>query len=98
MTLAFTITGSFLAWKVGIGSNVRVGVDSIICCNMNIYLLEVIINDLWVNGKLTLNQVANLEETTLWRQYWLSTDNIVLEDHLDSTWDLFLFELHKYHT
>ena len=98
MTLAFPILRSFLAWKVGIGSNVKVGADAIIFCNRNSYLLEVIINYLWVNGKLTLNQVANLEETTLWRQYWLSTDNLDLEEHLDSTWDLFLFELHKYHT
>ena len=74
------------------------GADAIICCNKNIYLLEVIINDLRVNGKLTLNQVENPKETTLWRHDWLSADNIVLEDHLDSTWDLFLSELHKYHT
>lgn len=44
MTLAFPITGSHLAWKVGNGTQVRVGADAIVGCGNVIFLLAAVIH------------------------------------------------------
>jgi hypothetical protein len=47
----------FLAWKVGMGTHVRVGVDSIMGCDRRVFLSNVLIHHLHLIGKATLNIV-----------------------------------------
>jgi hypothetical protein len=65
MTLAFPVIGSYLAWRVGDGSQVRVGVDAIMGCGRDIFLPDEIIQHLQVIGRCTLNLIDNPDDTSL---------------------------------
>jgi len=68
MTLAFPVIGSYMEWRVGDGTKIRVGEDSIMGCLRNIFLPDEIIHHPEVIGKCTLNLIDNLEDTSLWSQ------------------------------
>jgi len=68
MTLAFPFIGSYLAWRVGHGSQVRVGEDAIMGLVRDIFLPDEIIHDLKVTRICTLNLIDILDETSLWSQ------------------------------
>ena len=59
MTLAFPIIGSILAWKVGNGDPLRIGVHVIIGCGRAIYIPNELFHHLQMIGKVTLNQIVN---------------------------------------
>jgi hypothetical protein len=55
LTLDFLVVGTYLTWKVGNGSQVRVGADAIMGCGNGIFLLANIIQHLQEIDKCTLN-------------------------------------------
>jgi hypothetical protein len=40
MTLAFPVIGKYLAWRVGNGAQVRIGIDAIMGCGQEVFLAE----------------------------------------------------------
>jgi hypothetical protein len=92
MTLAFPVIGSYLAWRVGNGSQVRVGEDAIMGCGRDIFLPDEIIQHLQVIGRCTLNLIDSPDDTSLWSQGWRKETDLGLQ-----RWDHFLAELKKAH-
>ena len=79
MTLVFLVMGCFLAWKVGNGSQVRIGEYSIMGCGRDIFFLEGLVHHLYLIGKVTLNLIDKLVETTLQCQGWLREGDLGLK-------------------
>jgi hypothetical protein len=70
MTLGFLVIGSYLAWRVGDRSQVRVGENKIMGCGRYIFLLDEIIKHLQVIGICTLNLIGIPNDTYLCSQGW----------------------------
>eukprot|EP01018_Ginkgo_biloba_P018081 Gb_04379 [translate_table: standard] len=70
----------FLAWRVGNGTQVRLGVDAIMGCGQNIFLPEDLVLQLQLLGRCTLDKIANPLDTTLWRQGSCSRGGILVAD------------------
>jgi hypothetical protein len=97
LVLAFPVIGDFLAWKVGIGTQVRVGVDAIMGCDKRVFLSEALIHHLHLIGKATLNIVNKPRATTLWVQGWLSVEEINVVGDMVVEWKNYIFTLHRAH-
>jgi len=64
---------------LGGGSQVRIGVDALMCFNHDTFLLGDLVQYMRENEKLTLNLVNKPEETTLWKQGWLNSVDLGLD-------------------
>lgn len=69
-----------LAWNVGDGVHVRLGRDPWVGCSENYVLSQDLIAYLNDRSFLTLNQVVNYRNSSLWRQGWLSGTDLHLEE------------------
>jgi hypothetical protein len=78
LSLAFLVIGSYLAWHVGDGTQVRIKVDAIMGCNRNVFLPRALVHHLQEVGRTTLNLINKPLETTLWKQGWLSSIDLGL--------------------
>jgi hypothetical protein len=67
---SFQVIGDGLAWKVGRGNKVRIGVDPWPGSGLNHRLLEECIQIMNENGIHYLNQVSSQERTNIWGQGW----------------------------
>ena len=67
MTLYFPALVWFLAWKVGFDSEVRVWMDTIMDCSIEICILDEIVQILQHKGWNTLSKFGDLEITTMWK-------------------------------
>jgi hypothetical protein len=76
ITLVFPIIGQFLAWKVGLGSQVRIGTYAIVGCGEIIFLPKALIAKLWEIGHCTLNSIGDVAHSTIWRQGWLNVEDL----------------------
>eukprot|EP01018_Ginkgo_biloba_P003692 Gb_00828 [translate_table: standard] len=59
---------------------VRLGVDSIMRCGQNIFLLEALVLQLQLLGRCTLDKITSPLDTTLWRQGSCSRGGILVVD------------------
>lgn len=66
LTLAFPMIGNFPAWRVGNGTQVKIGTDAIVGCMEGVFLPEGLVNLLRMKGFCTLNRVANEKVTSIW--------------------------------
>jgi hypothetical protein len=94
---AFPMIGKHLAWKVDNGTHVRIGSDTIVKCGDNVFLAEDLKLDLCLKGYCTLNQVANMETSSIWAQNWYSTMELELEHNWSQIWSDFTSELQRAH-
>jgi hypothetical protein len=74
---------------------VRIGVDAIMGCNRDIFLLGALVQHLCVIGRTPLNLINKPMETTLWKQYWLSSTDLGLDGDFVRYWELFVLELQR---
>ena len=68
-----------MAWKVGVGSQVRIGSNVILRCNQHIFISIDIIDILQLAGIYTLNNIGKEEDTFILRKGWLSTQDVNLD-------------------
>eukprot|EP01018_Ginkgo_biloba_P006292 Gb_12492 [translate_table: standard] len=57
---------------------VRLGVDAIMGCGQNIFLLEALVLQLQLLRRCTLDKIASPLDTTPWRQGWLTANSLGL--------------------
>jgi hypothetical protein len=71
--------GDHLAWKVGSGEKVRLGLDVILGYGEGYRLFDETINSLHYNDLFPLSQVSIEVSTSIWSQGWQTTESFVLE-------------------
>lgn len=53
---------------------VNVGMDAIMRCNKDIFLLEEVLQFLNISGRTNLSRISNPLSTTMWKKGWLIDD------------------------
>lgn len=79
---SFRFIKAKLAWNIGNGEKFIIGLDPWVGCNEGYELprdLFVFLNN---QGIFSLNQVANVEASSMWHQGW----KIFIDLHLDPQW------------
>lgn len=82
LTLTFPVIDTYLGWKGGDGSQVRIGVNVMMVCDKSVFLLEYTIQHFPFIGTVTLNTIENHIETSLWSQGWLKDEDLGLQGDL----------------
>ena len=82
-----------LAWKVGDGSQVRVGCDPWVGCSPNYSLSQELVNHINSEGFYFLNQVADPRTTSLVKQGWMSGTDLHLENRWMGEWNRYIADL-----
>ena len=75
----------------------RIGVDAVMGCGRDIFLLKMLIHHLQLIGRVTLNLIDNPLETTLRGQAWLKEEDMGLEGELAQVWKTYLAYLKREH-
>ena len=71
-------------WKVSDGYEVRIGSNSMLGCDQNIFLPQEIIDHLQLMGLCALNRIGKEEATSIWSQGWNLAQNGRLEGLQDT--------------
>lgn len=67
LVLAFLTIGDYLAWKVSVGSQVRIGMDSIMGFSNTSSIPDALIQHLQGLVLCTLNQLADRNQFNIWQ-------------------------------
>eukprot|EP00253_Pinus_taeda_P001922 PITA_01922 len=92
---AFFVIEKGLAWKVGVGKNVRIGRDPWVGCNQSYALSPGILRHLDSKGFYTLNQVEKVGLSTIWGRAWKNVVDMGLDFRWHNEWSTFIDELHR---
>eukprot|EP00253_Pinus_taeda_P007705 PITA_07705 len=94
-TEAFKVIEQGLAWRVGNGESVRIGRDPWVGCSEGFALSPDLLTHLDEKGIKSLNQIANMNQSSIWGQPWKSEVALVLDLIWRNEWQLFLQELRR---
>jgi hypothetical protein len=86
-----------LAWKIGKGNKVRIGMDPWPGSNRKHLLPQVLIERLHLQGVYYLSQIVDPTQTTIWSQGWLTVDHFGLEGDMAESWRAYINGLKTYH-
>ena len=85
---SFDLIGNFLSWKVGSGTNVRIGLDPWVGCKWRHSLPMCLVDKLHAIGLFYLSDIGCLDLSLLNNQGWLSAELIGLtEQHNITCWN-----------
>jgi hypothetical protein len=88
---------SYLSWKVGNGTQVRVRVDAIMGCDRRIFIPADLILHFHFVGKSTLNKLVSPTTTSIWSQGWMLVDDLHLLANWVVDWHNYVDALRKAH-
>jgi hypothetical protein len=94
---SFQVVGEGLAWKVGNGQRVRIGVDPWPGSERGHILPQQLINNLHDKGLFYLDQITDRDITTLWSQAWKRVDQLGLDREHEASWNIFIRALQMGH-
>jgi hypothetical protein len=83
-----------LDWKLGIGTQVQIGMDSIIGFGDKIFLHEGLVSQLHELGQCTLNRVGYAFHSNLG---WFSAMDLGLDEIWHDQWTMYTYKLDKEH-
>lgn len=89
LTVVFPMIGRWLAWKVGDGSQIRMGDDAAMGYMIGTFLFVELIQYLQDIGRYTPNLIGNCITTNIWHQGWMSTQDFGLISHHVHSWNVF---------
>eukprot|EP00253_Pinus_taeda_P018287 PITA_18287 len=92
---AFSVIEQGLAWKVGDGSQIRIGRDPRVGCNEAFALSLGLLRHLDTKGITTLNQVERAGQSTIWGQAWKDDEELGLNVRWKNEWEGFIKELQR---
>jgi hypothetical protein len=95
--ISFLVISQGLAWKVGKGNSLRIGRDPWPGNNGQHILPQVLIDRLHEMGFFHLNQIADEQQTTIWRQGWKDAQALNLEEQLSVHWSAYIRSLQLSH-
>lgn len=81
---SFRIIEARLAWHIGNGKKVRIGIDPWVGCRAEHELPRELVTTLNDHGILYLNQVAYEEGSSFWNQGWKLAEQL----HLDANFEV----------
>jgi len=93
----FPLIGNGLAWKIGNGHLVHIGVDPCPGSDVSHVLPQNIITSLQEQGIFILNQVVDPLFTTIWSLGWKSTISLGLEGVEGRLWEMYTGSLQSSH-
>lgn len=73
---SFKVIEQGLAWKIGNGRNLKIGLDPWIGCNEKYALSPGLIKHLESKSIFTLNQVEKEGQSTMWGQAWKDGEDL----------------------
>lgn len=94
-TEALKVIEQGLAWRVGNGETLRIGRDPWVGCSEGFALPPDLLTHLDDGGITSLNQIANMEQSSIWGQSWKSEEVLGLDPIWRNEWKLFLQELRR---
>lgn len=65
-----------MAWRVGNGQSVRIGLDGIVGCDTLVDLSEGLVNFLQVSRRVSLDKVNDKDNSTIWEQKRFSAEDL----------------------
>jgi len=92
---AFSVIEQGLAWKVGDGSQIRIGRDPWVGCNEAFALSPGFLRHLDSKGIQTLNQVERVGQSTIWGQAWKTLGDLGLNVRWQIEWEGYIQELQR---
>lgn len=85
MVLAFPLVEKWLVWKVGNGNFVRLGQDTSVGCKENFCFPRNIVSALRDKGYFYISQIADNENSSIWRKALLSAERLgLIGDDIDN--------------
>jgi len=94
---SFSIIGNNLAWKIGNGEKVRIGVDPWQGSSSHHLLSPRALEALEGRGIFMISQLADEQSTTLWAQGWKTARSLGLEDGIAPDLDRLISALRNSH-
>jgi len=94
---SFSVISNKLAWKIGNGEKIRIGVDPWQGRSSHHLMAPRIIEALEDRGITTLGQLADEQHSTIWAQGWRSARSLRLEDLLVPDFELYIAGLKRSH-
>jgi len=94
---SFSIISSKLAWKIGSGEKVRIGVDPWQGSSHHHIMAPRVLEALNSRGFVSLNQLADASNSTIWAQGWRTARSFGLEEELIPEMDRFIKALKYSH-
>ena len=83
---SFDLIGNFLTWKVGNGTNVRIGLDSWVGCKWRHNLPMSLVDKLHSAGLFYVSDIGCLDLSLLNNQGWFTAELIGLTNQHDITY------------
>jgi hypothetical protein len=93
----FQVISDGLAWKVGNGSCLRIGLDPWPGSGVNHSLRPELIDFLHQQGIYYLTQVSDPYTTNIWQQGWKNVEALGLHDPLSEPWNRYILSLQSSH-
>ena len=97
MVKSFHVVGDGLAWKIGRGNQVRIGIDPWPRSGNSHSLPHALLDQLHFHGIYYLNQITYPSVTNIWHQGWHSSASLGLDGGLHMYWENYIFSLREKH-
>jgi hypothetical protein len=94
---SFPVIGDGLAWKIGNGKKFSLGTDPWSGRNRQHILLEQIVEQLRMLGFVTLNQITDPLQNTLWAQGWHLENILGIEGEDNRLMEEYIYSLRTSH-
>lgn len=91
------MVGEGLAWKVGNGEKLRIGIDPWVGWRENFRLPPELIEFININGRITLNQVADNDCSSFSAQGWANANQLNLPIEFTGQWQTYTAALNVSH-
>lgn len=90
---SFKVIEQGLAWKIGNGRNLKIGLDPWVGCNEKYSLSPGLIRHLESKSIFTLNQVENEGQSSMWGQAWKDGEDLGMNHRWWNEWNSYIQEL-----